>query len=143
MKINVLTLGFLACALPAFAEDIKVEGAYVPLAPPGVMAHAAYMSLENTGEAVRSLVGISASGYGMTHLHESKESDGVSVMSMVHQLDIAPGQKVSLKPGSFHVMLMRPKAAVGLGDEVPLVLQFADGKEIAVTATVKKPDAGS
>lgn len=143
MKPIVLTLGLLACAFPVFADSIKVEGAYVPLAPPGVMAHAAYMTLENTGAQTRSLVGVSAADYGMTHLHESKETDGVAAMSMVHQLDIAPGQTVSLKPGSFHVMLMRPKGETLLGDDVSLVLQFADGKEIAVTAIVRKSDAGS
>lgn len=143
MKKTLLTFAILACAATANADGIKVENAYVPIAPPAAMSHAAYLKLENSGETTRSLVGVSAEGYGMTHLHESKETDGVAVMSMLHQLDIAPGQSVELKPGGFHVMLMRPEGPTVLGDTVTLTLSFANGEEIAVTATVKERDAGS
>lgn len=143
MKPTLLTCAFLTGASIAAADGIKVENAYVPIAPPSAMSHAAYMTLENTGEVMRSLIGVSAKGYGMTHLHESKETDGVAVMSMLHQLDIASGQSVALKPGSFHVMLMRPKGPIALGDSVALTLSFANGEEIAVTATVKERDTGS
>lgn len=143
MKQTLLTCAFLAFACTAAAEGIKVENAYVPVAPPSAMSHAAYMTLENTGETMHSLIGVSAAGYGMTHLHESKETDGVAVMSMLNQLDIAPGQRVALKPGSFHVMLMRPEGSIALGDGVALTSNFANGEKIAVTATVKERDTGS
>ncbi|MGB3247217.1 MAG: copper chaperone PCu(A)C [Sulfitobacter sp.] len=139
----LLTCAFLTCACTTAAEGIKVENAYVPLAPPSAMSHVAYMTLENAGETTRSLIGVSAAGYSMTHLHESKETDGVAVMSMLYQLDIAPGQSVALKPGSFHVMLMRPEAPIALGDGVALTLNFANGEEIAVTAIVQERDTGS
>lgn len=143
MKQTLLTLSIIAAASVTVAEGIEIKDAYVPIAPPAAMSHAAYMTLENTGETTRSLIGVSADGYGMTHLHESKETDGVAVMSMLHQLDIAPGQSVSLMPGSFHVMLMRPEGPIAVGDTVPLTLRFANGSEITVTATVKERDTGS
>lgn len=143
MKRHLMALALAFGATIANADTLKIAGAYVPVAPPGVMAHAAYLTLENTSEATRSLIGVTAEGYGMTHLHESKETDGVAVMSMVHQLDIAPGQKVELKPGGFHIMLMRPSGMKAVGDTVPLTLSFANGQEVRVEAVVKERDAGS
>lgn len=143
MRPALLSCAFVVSATAAAADGISVAEAYVPLAPPGVMSHAAYMTLENTGDTQRSLIGVSAEGYGMTHLHQSTETDGVAAMSMVHQLDIAPGQTVALKPGSFHIMLMRPKSKVSIGDSVPLVLSFANGEKIPVDATIKARDTGS
>lgn len=125
------------------AQDIKATDAYVPQSPPGSMAQAAYMQLENTTGKIRSLIGVEASGYGMAHLHSSETKDGVATMTMVHQLDIAPGQSVSLEPGSFHIMLMQPEAMAKVGDTVDLKLMFADGETLEVTADVKTRHDGS
>lgn len=143
MMRYLLPIAFSLGATMTSAEEMKISGAYVPVAPPGAMAHAAYLTLENTGDVIHSLIGVSATGYAMTHLHESKETDGVAVMSMVHQLDIAPGQTVALKPGSLHIMLMRPSGKTAVGDKIPLTLSFANGAEISVEAIVKARDAGS
>jgi len=131
------------CASIANADGMKVDDAYIPVAPPGAMSHAAYLTLENDGEVTRSLVSVSAVGYGMAHLHLSQETDGVATMSMVHQLDVAPGQSVILKPGSFHVMLMHPMGTPVVGDSVPLMLRFANGEEISVDAIIKEREFGS
>lgn len=139
-----LTLFALGCsAAAAMAQDVYVKQAYVPLAPPGMMTHVAYMTLENTSDEVRSLIGVKAAGYGMAHVHLSAEKYGVATMSMVHQLDIAPGTSVALAPGSFHIMLMHPKAMLTAGDVVALELQFANGEAQDVLAKVKARDTGS
>jgi copper(I)-binding protein len=143
MRCSVLSVAALFCATSVAAQDIKIDGAYIPLSPPGVMTHAAYLDVENAGNEQRSLIGVSAEGYGMAHLHQSKEHDGVAAMSMVHQLDIAPGQTVSLKPGSFHIMLMHPKRTNVTGESVALTLHFANGEDISAQATIKPRNPGS
>lgn len=127
----------------ACAQDISVSQAYIPAAPTSAMAHAAYLELKNTGNTPRSLIGVTAKGYAMAHLHQSLEHDGVATMSKLHQLDIAPGQSVLFKPGGLHIMLMRPEKPVALGDGIELELQFSNGETLAVTATVKRHGAGS
>lgn len=143
--MNRICITAAAClwATTLAAESIRIEGAYVPLAPPGVMSHAAYMTLENGGEEKRSLVGVAAVGYAMAHLHKSEHQDGVATMSMIHQLDIDPGQTVSFEPGGLHIMLMRPEGKGELGGEVALTLTFANGEELPVTATIRARDSGS
>ncbi|MEM6888103.1 MAG: copper chaperone PCu(A)C [Pseudomonadota bacterium] len=138
-----LTAAALFCASAAMAGDVTVHGAYVPVAPPGVMSHAAYLSLANAGDQSRSLIGVEAKGYGMAHLHKSEEVGGVATMSMLHQLDIAPGQTVELKPGGLHIMLMGPESASAVGDTVALTLIFASGQRLAVEAKIEARGNGS
>ena len=137
------TVALVLTATTADAQDIKAIGAYVPQSPPGSMVQAAYMKLENTTNRVRSLIGVEALGYGMAHLHSSETKNGVATMSMVHQLDIAPGQSVLLEPGSLHIMLMRPKTMAKVGGTVDLKLLFADGETLEVSAEVKPRQSGS
>ncbi|WP_299730680.1 copper chaperone PCu(A)C [uncultured Tateyamaria sp.] len=130
-------------ATTAVAEGVKAIDAYVPQSPPGAMAHAAYMRLENTTNRLRSVIGVEASGYGMAHLHSSETKNGVAMMSMVHQLDIAPGQSVSLEPGGLHIMLMGPAVPAKVGDTVDLQFLFADGETLTVATQVKTRQSGS
>ena len=121
---------------PAWAEGIKVDDATVPLAPPGVMAHAAYMTLTNTGTKPRQLVSISADGYAMAHLHKSETAGDVATMSSLDLIEIAPGQSIAFEYGGLHIMLMRPSAEMAVGGTVSISLEFADGETVPVNATV-------
>jgi copper(I)-binding protein len=137
---RISAVALLMLPMAAFAEELSISGAWVPIAPPGSRAHAAYFTLHNTGATPRVLVGIAADGYAMTHLHESKETDGVATMSMLHQIEIPAGKALTMKQGRLHIMLMGPDAPVAQGDVVQLVLTFADGETIAVSAEVKSRD---
>lgn len=126
----------------AFAGDLTVEDPIVPLAPPGAMAHAAFMTVTNTSDAPRQLIGVQAEGYHMAHIHISEEKDGLATMSALHQLEIAPGQTVSFEPGGLHFMLMRPIDAKVAGETVTLTLEFANGETETVDAIVTKMTYG-
>lgn len=134
-----------ALILPTFAsaDGIFVSNAWVPLTPPNVRTHAAYFTLANEGDTPRNLVGIEADGYAMAHLHKSMDMDGVAMMHAVDQISLAPGQQVAFAQGGLHVMLMSSMAPRADGDEISLTLIFADGEEIPVTATVKRPNGAS
>lgn len=128
----------MTLSTPALAGGIEITNPVVPAAPPGVSAHAGFMTLTNSGETTRSLINVSATGYHMAHIHMSEEKDGIATMSAVHQLDIAPGQTVMFEHGGLHVMLMHPTMPVTAGDDITLTLTFADGEEVIVTAPVMK-----
>lgn len=143
MRRAILVAAALLSATSVAAQDISVDAAYIPIAPPGVMSHAAYLTLANTGNRTRSLIGVTAQGYTMAHLHQSQVQSGVAAMSMIHQLDIAPGQTVSLMPGGLHIMLMHPQGKLSAGETVSLTLHFANGEDISAIATVQPRDGGS
>lgn len=131
---SILALMLLPTALSA--GELTVENPMVPLAPPGVVAHAAYFTLTNTGEASRQLIGVSAEGYMMAHIHKTEVTDDIASMSSVDLLEIAPGQSVAFEHGGLHIMLMRPKAPLEDGGIVDLTLEFANGEAIPVSAKV-------
>jgi len=130
-------LAAMLLPLPAFAGEITVAEAWVPAAPPTARTHAAYLTVHNGGETPRVLVGVSAEGYGMSHMHESKQTDGVATMSMLHNIEIPADGFLTMRPGGLHVMLMAPPQPVAEGDTIALKLSFANGETLAVNAVVK------
>lgn len=136
-------LALLVMPVIANADALRVEKAMVPLAPPGVMAHAAFMTISNDSEKARQLIGVKAEGYAMAHIHQTAEKDGVMTMSAVDLVEIAPGGSVAFKNGGLHVMLMKPTAPKKAGDAVTLKLEFADGEVLEVSAKVMRQQHGS
>lgn len=143
MKRLAVLLLALMMPLPASAGDLVVSGAFVPMAPPGVMAHAAYFHLTNDGNETHRLIGVRAEGYAMAHLHRSDDMGDVATMSAVDAIDIAPGQSIVFAPGGLHVMLMHPAAMQAEGNTVLLTLSFANGDTLAVQAPVRRLRHGS
>lgn len=139
MKPALIALMALV-ALPnlAAAQELQVTQAIVPLSPPGVMAHAAFMQITNTGTKPRSLIGVRSADYAMAHIHQSQEQNGIATMSALDAVQIAPGQTVSFAHGGLHVMLMHPKTRQHEGDTVQFTLDFANGEQVPVLATVTR-----
>jgi periplasmic copper chaperone A len=70
-------------------------------------------------------------------LHRSSVVAGVSRMRMLERLVIPAGATVTLEPGAIHVMLEGLRKPLVSGEEVPLVLRFANGEETHVSARVR------
>lgn len=141
MRRFMVALSFVLLPSLGMAEPLKVENAVVPLTPPTSMAHAAYMTLHNVSKADVELIGASAEGYAMTHLHLSEEKDGIATMTAVDAVKIEPEQHVMFQPGGLHIMLMRPEAALEDGATIPITLLYADGTEQKIEAAVIPRDA--
>jgi len=139
---HLLTAAALLIGSSANAADLVARDAWIPTAPPSVMSRAAYVTLENTGASPMGIVSVSAEGFGMAHLHESKmQADGVMSMSAVMQLDIAPGTVLDMAPGGLHIMLMHGHTPLAEGEAVALTLTLTDGSTLLVDAVVKPSSA--
>ena len=136
-------LALLCLPTAVWSGGVTIENPMVPLAPPNAMAHAAYLTLTNTGAQSRQLIGVKADGYAMAHIHQSKVENGVATMSSLDVIEIAPGQTVAFEHGGLHIMLMKPKAPVAEGDVVRLELEFANGETEAFEAPVMRQGHGS
>ncbi|MCV3273296.1 copper chaperone PCu(A)C [Roseobacter sinensis] len=133
-----MALALLLVPATGLVADITVDKPIIPLAPPGAMVHAAYMTISNTDDVVKQLVGVSAEGYAMAHMHKTEVKGDVATMLAVDVLEIAPGQSVVFESGGLHLMLMHPEAPARVGDTVALTLEFSDGSTDAVSAKVVK-----
>jgi copper(I)-binding protein len=121
----------------AGSEDVVVEDAWARASIGVNRPGAAYMTIRNNGDEAVTLTGI-RTGLAMTpNIHQtSTNAEGVSSMVPAGEIEIAPGDAVSLEPGGLHVMLMRLQRPMAEGDNFSLRLDFSDGGEIVVEVPI-------
>lgn len=131
LQRGIAALAFvLACGPAAAAGQLRVEDAWIREAPPGASVMAGYATLRNTGDEPLRVLAVQSASFRNASIHETVTSDGMSRMRELHDLDIAPGGRVVLRPGGIHLMLMDPRSPVALGDTVEIVFLLADGTRV-------------
>jgi periplasmic copper chaperone A len=141
-----LALLALALVLPAAAVAESAASGSISIDHPWVRASigestnsAAYMKIENAGDAPDRLLAVKTDAAGNVMLHESRMEMGV--MKMVHLpngIEIPAHGSAELKPLGLHVMMMGLKAPLKAGDTLPLTLVFENAGEVPVMAKVGK-----
>lgn len=150
MKAFRVLLVLLVLALPVLAGAVPPAGAAETFRADGILVSdvwaraskvrnsAAYMAITNEGEEAVRLVAVSTPIAKRAELHTTRIADGVMKMRPLEAIDIPPGETVRLEPGGRHVMLLGLRQPLGPGERIGLTLRFADGREIAVTAEVRR-----
>jgi len=139
MKTLMLVLALTASSwLMAAEPDIQVADAWVREAPPTARMLAAYLTITNPSEQDRVLVEVQSPAFSHVMLHKSEVIDGVARMIHLDEIRIPAHASVQLEPGGLHLMMPAPETRLTEGDQVPLVLVFADGSRIEVQAEVRK-----
>ena len=104
----------------------------------GQNAGGAFMTIANTGTAADRLTGGSSSVAGRVEIHTmTMENDVMRMRQLEDGLEIPAGGEVTLKPGSFHVMLMDLKQPLKVGERVPLTLTFQGAGTLATELEVR------
>ncbi len=119
---------------PAVAKQIEVSEARVRVPLPGKELTVAYFTLHNRSDKVRHLDGVSSPIAGRAELHQHREEDGMMRMRKVERVALAANSQVAFAPGGYHVMLFDLRSDPQTGEEVELVLSFADGSQLSVSA---------
>jgi periplasmic copper chaperone A len=135
----VLWVGLLGGAAAHSGEptpDIQVKEAWIRWLPANVPG-GGYMTLINTGAAVRVLVGASSPDYGEVSIHQSRIRNGMNEMAPVESIELKPLIAVRFAEGGYHLMLMQPKRPLEPGDRVLITLRFAQGPPVAVPFEVR------
>jgi periplasmic copper chaperone A len=144
MKTFLASLLLLACVSAASATTLSLtaENGWIRSAPPGATMLAGYLQLSNTGDTQLSVVGARSDAFDAVELHRSIEEDGVARMRPVDLIVIPPGQTVALEPGGLHLMLMRPKKKLIVGDSVVVDLLTADDEALPVVLQLRSMPPG-
>ena len=119
------------------ADNISVNDPYVRAVPPVIQTSAAFMQLQNSGDAERFLVAASTPAAGAVELHMHSMDDGVMRMRRIVHIHLPPGKTVSLQPGGLHIMLFDLTAPLKSGERVPFTLTFDDGSTKEIMAEVR------
>jgi len=104
----------------------------------GQDAGGAFMTIANEGSGADRLTGGSTPVAGDVQVHTVDMTDGVMRMRQLSDgLEIPAGDTVTLKPGSFHIMLMDLKHPLERGETVPLTLTFEKAGPVEVELIVE------
>ncbi len=128
--------------LPAQAEDVtvgslKIHAPWARATPKGASIGGGYMAVTNTGKAPDRLVGGSTDISKSFEVHEMSMDKGIMKMrQLVNGLEIKPGQTVTFKPGSYHVMFMGLKHQLMKGQHFNVTLQFEKAGKVDVDFVV-------
>jgi copper(I)-binding protein len=131
------TTATTASAASTQADHVTVADAWVKSAPSGMTA--AFGTLVNGGDTDVRLESVTTELAAKVELHETV-SDGSGGMTMRPKdggFTIAAGKSHELAPGGDHIMMMGLTDPAVAGEEVELVLHFADGSTRTMTALVK------
>ena len=125
------------CLLAAASAQAQVDvtDAWARATGKGQKATGVFMNL--TAKKATRLVGVKSELTPVTEVHEMKMDKDVMKMQAVKVLELPAGQTVSLKPGSYHVMLTDLKAPVAEDSQVVLTLLFEDAAGVKTQKEVK------
>lgn len=130
-----------SAATAASAAPVRVVDAWCRPAAAGAPSAACYLTL--TARAVDSLVGVASPAAERVETHQMDMAGGIMRMKKVDSLPLPAGKPVALQPGSVHLMLIRPKAALTAGGSTELTLRFAKAPPATVRADVRDPVAAN
>ena len=138
-KLAVWLVMLLALAGCAGAATLSVSEVWARPASMGDNS-AIYFVIDNPGAEADALVKAETDVAMMVELHLSKmDSSGAMIMEQQQSIAVAAGAKTELKPGSYHVMLMKLKKDLAVGDTFEVTLTFEKAGAQKHTVTVKMP----
>jgi copper(I)-binding protein len=127
-----------ACSPPGQNPGLAFEEAWVRAMPPGMKMTAAFGQLINSGEQAIEITGFSSPSFGDVSLHRTVQVEGMSEMRPVSRLSIAPGDRVELVPGGYHLMLMMPTAVIEPGTRIVVDLKSTGGQIFSFNIPVER-----
>lgn len=137
-RFSAALLTLAALAGPALAADsVTVTGAWARAGAPTAKAGAAFLTLNNGGDAPDRLISARTPVADKAELHTHIMDNGVMKMREVDAIDVAPGAPVTLKPGGLHVMLLGLKQPLTEGSRFPVTLTFDKAGAVTVEVTVQ------
>ncbi|MCL9781767.1 copper chaperone PCu(A)C [Vibrio sp. S4M6] len=146
MKLKTLLIASLALApLAAFAQStntIKEVNAYARATPPNASNSAVFTEIVNSGNKDRYIVSAHTTVAKKTELHNVFKNGDTLKMRQIEQIKVPANGKVTLKPGSLHIMLLDLKKPLVPGEKVSVTLTFANGDTQTFIAPIEKVAAG-
>ena len=137
--LPVLCIALLLAS--AAAAQVRVEAVWARPTIAGQSVGGGYLSMHST--RADRLLGASTPAAGRVEMHTMAMAGDVMQMRQLDAIDLPAGQKVELKPGGLHLMLLDLKRPLVAGSKLPLTLRFekAGDVKVDVAVTPKAPAA--
>ena len=132
MAVIILLLSFVNL----FSPQIKIENAWMRTANKG-MNTALYFDIKNLTSKDYELVDVSSGIAKVVQIHETYNQGENLGMRKVESITIKGKTTFRLAPGGFHVMVIRLKENLTIGDKKEFILTFRNHGKIRIMAVVK------
>ena len=131
-------------AAASASANVTVSNPWVRASVAQQQATGVFMDLQS-GRDNAKLQSVTTDAAASAEIHEMRMEGNVMKMRAVPGIDLPKNQSISLKPGSFHIMLMGLKKPLSAGDKVQLTLEIVheDGAKENVTVTAPVRALGS
>lgn len=123
------------------ANGVRVEQAWARASIGTTRPAAAYVTLVNTGNRTAILTGASSPASDKAAVHKTVNDNGMLKMVPAGPITILAGERIEMKPGSYHIMLMKLKRSIDKGSSLRLTLTFTDGTTLDAVGPVMSPGA--
>lgn len=137
-KLTALAILLAACS--AGAGELEVNSVRANLSLPSDTG-AIYLTIANHTNREERLIGASVPGCGVIELHEMTMDGDVMRMRQVEggAIVIRAGETIELGPGGLHLMCIHKTGDFGVGQTVPVTLEFARAGPLEVIAEIVPP----
>ncbi len=121
-------------------KGIEISSAYVRAPMPGRDIGAAFFDVTNHGADDR-LISATSPASDNVEVHNHINDNGVMRMRQVEAVELAKGETVSFKPGSFHLMLYGMTVTEGQED-VAITLNYENADPVTLIVPIGEPAKG-
>ncbi len=120
------------------AGGMAISAARSRVTPAGAPVAGGYLTITNSGQQADRLLSASIEIADQTEIHDMSTKDGVmSMRTLPDGLPIKPGETVELKPGSLHLMFLKPKRPLVEGEVLKGQLVFEKAGTVSVEFKVE------
>jgi periplasmic copper chaperone A len=138
----VALLPMLVVAHSYTAGALKIGHPWSRATPPGAQVAVGFLTIANTGQTDDRLLRLDSPVAERVEIHQMTMAAGMMRMRRLDDgLALAAGKTVTLAPGGYHLMFIRPSRAFVAGDRIKATLVFRDAGKVAVEFAVG--DAGA
>ena len=131
-------MGDTQAADPITVGELVISDVWARATPPNVKTGAVYITITNHGNSMEMIKSISTEIAGKAMVHQSIEVDGIMKMEHMMHVMIKPGTTLIMKPGGFHVMLMKLKEPLTDGESFPMTITFDKAGDVNLEIEIKK-----
>lgn len=141
-KLLTISLLVFCFVQPVFAHDnpihesLDLSNAWARKTGRRTVSAAVYFDVHNRTHEQEVLTAVSTDRAAMAMIHRSFEQNDVMRMEMQHEVSIAPTEKLSFEPGSYHVMLLDLTEPLVEGDVFPVTLSFKNAGDVTIYVEV-------
>lgn len=120
------------------AGTIQITHPWARATPGGAQVAGGYLVIQNSGKEADRLIGGTLAHAGIVEIHEmSMVGDVMKMRQLDKGLEIKPGETVTLKPASYHMMFFGLEQPLKAGDSVDGTLVFEKAGTVRITYKIE------